>query len=370
MCNLRNIFLVIFLLIIIGIFYMPAEEQPLDLSWAKPNVEKVYVPPGSAIKYLGELFLQVNINGGVHIGPSLGKYWFMMDEKTNEIRVSKPGDPDYCAEFSRKVDSVKEVLDSYCNGKNIFWDVKDNTVNMFTGDAKPGNKNILDIPLNEIVVERGMTFFHVFGRVTTGIKNKMKEKKDVKYIRNVPRGSTYTRYIMPDYSNVMEDTHQITRTYIFKDKTARYILNHLFKSVDNAIWILIETDAKYVFKVGSWHQEIQGSGAEYLFKHYMQQEIVIECKRTKYSKKALESGASYLYSGHFAPSFKEALMVLYVYHKNNPERVIQAIDKQISSPNGSLMGKYKKTEAEIQTWKDLKGYVQKPFEDYIHILQY
>ena len=105
-----------------------------------------------------------------------------------------------------------------------------------------------------------------------------------------------------------------------------------------------------------------------LLEKYMQKEIVIECKRNEITKEAIKSGDSYLYSGYYSPSFKEALMALYVDYKNDPKAVLKAIDKEISGPNGFLLGKYKKTEAEIQTWKDLKKYIQKPFSEFKVIL--
>ena len=171
----RNILIVI-LIISCGLFAI-AEEQPLDLTWARPNVEKVYVPPGSAVKYLGELFVQLNINGGVHIGPSFGNIWLKRYDMVDN-REGKPGDPDYCKEFLCKADSVKGVLDSYCKGKNIFWEVQDNTVNMFTGDVRPGMKNILDTPLDSIKIERGDTISLVLEKLVSALTKKAKGKKE------------------------------------------------------------------------------------------------------------------------------------------------------------------------------------------------
>jgi len=353
-------------------------EQPLHTDWGDPfGGNRVYVPPGSAIKYLGELFVQLQINGGVHIGPSFAncRYKWGFDEKTQEMKGSRPGDPDYCEEFLCKAgsvkelldtDSVKEVLDEYCKGKNIFWKVHDNTVNMFTGDARPGKENLLDIPLGTVKFEQGFTLFAIMSELCTVINKKRKKEKEkdinfVRIVRNTYRSLTYNRKVLPDYRNVMDSNFRLTRSYVFKDKTARYILNTLLRPFPFIVWIFIEFDDQAYFTVGSWHQTLQEST---ITNDFVKNEIILACK-TK-----LLAGGSYLRSPNYSSRFREALMKTYADYKKDPENVLKRIDKEISEPNYFYFKPIPKTKEEIQVWKDLKTYLQKPFSEFKALLCY
>lgn len=347
-----------------------ANEQPLNLEIVKPDTDKIYVPPGSAIKYLGELFVQLKINGGIHIGPSFTKTmdkWDKFDKKRYKARGSRPGDPDYCIEFLTKADSVKGALDRYCKGKNIFWEVKDNTVNMFTGDVLPGKENILDIPLGTIKIQEYFTLWDVMGAIAIAIKKNHEKEIDISESRNAPLRDAM-RSVLPDYRDVIDNNFFITRTYIFKDKSARYILNTLLKPFPDIIWVLIETDSRTWFTVGSWHPKLQEVSAEVIIEKYIRKTIIVECKKITYDLKKIEETDSYFFYGFDSPRFKEALMALYAYYKKDPEDIVDAIDKEIKKPNGNSEFQYPKTKEEIKAWKDLKKFIQKPFDEFETIL--
>ena len=381
MNNIKKILLITMLLSIVCIMYAADEEQPFETEWSMFGNSKIYIPPGSAVKYLGELFVQLNINGGVHIGPSFGNSILKWREEDHNAylgeRGCRPGDPDYCAEFLCKADSVKGVLDRYCKGKKIFWEVKDNTVNMFTGDARPGKENLLDIPLDTVKIVQGDHMRLLFVNLISALKKKIAGKKEnISYIKNYLDGTGDMAIVLPDYREVMTYSFRMPRTYIFKDKTARYILNTIFKPHPNIIWIFFETDNYSFFGIGSWHEKLQhiSVGMENyrkLLVDYMQKEILVECKRILCRHKdsdIKDINAEALMPTLYSLSFIEALKKLYGDYKKDPERVMKALDDEIAKPNGDWQKPFPKTEAEIRMWKDIKKYIQKPFKEFKIIL--
>ena len=68
----------------------PGEELEYDLD---ATVESVYVPPGSAYNFLGLLFSELQINGGIELGNLYGEVLKRKRNPDTETarRVSSPG---------------------------------------------------------------------------------------------------------------------------------------------------------------------------------------------------------------------------------------------------------------------------------------
>ena len=200
------------------------------------------------------------------------------------------------------------------------------------------------------------------------IKKKHKKGIDISVSRNAPWDDAM-RSVLPDYRDVLNNNFFITRSYVFKDKSARQILNTLFKPYPDIIWILIETDTRTWFTVGSWHLKLQESCAETILEKYIRETIMVECKKNSHDRKIEEGDlSSYFFEGFSSPLFKEAMIALYFCYKKDPKYVLNAIDKEMKKPNSDLETPLPKTKEEIKAWKDLKKYIQKSFDEFQIIL--
>lgn len=135
-----------------------AEEQPLNLDM---KVDSVCVPPGSACNFLGLLFAQLGINGGVELGTlskdsrkpgdeGVGMVVQMAGAPGEEMVIrsgagyARPGDPVYMAEFRARDESIRKVLADYCGAnKQLSWAVRDDVVNILSSAQPRKERNPL-----------------------------------------------------------------------------------------------------------------------------------------------------------------------------------------------------------------------------------
>ncbi len=301
-----------------------AEEKPLNLDL---RVDSVYVPPGSACNFLGLLFAQLRINGGVELGTlSTGprkpgdegsEMVIEMEGAPGEEMVlrsgvdyARPGDPVYMAEFQANKESVRKILADYCGAnKQLSWAVRDDVVNIFSSAQPDKEKNPLDFVVKEVRFGQGTSLEECLASMIRLLRDQSKRAKVTLHMSD---DGTLARPVLPDHAGEGKRSC-LSRPQEFKNMSLRQILNALVRPFHNVVWV-----ARY-------YQLAEGAMRAHIFFGSWRAAPESGLDDPDYWLAALETKAD--------P--KEAKTWLYVCYKRNKEATTKAFKARIEKAKDS-----------------------------------